>query len=147
MREIKFRAWHKKYKRMLHNFLISNDGEVFIVRDPIMPSGDDFGMSDMIPVMEDVELMQYTGLKDKHGKAIYEGDIITASTLPRPAKVEYFNDRASFGWVIHSGKGGGCFGEFSDEMEYTYKQDPVGVFSHIEIIGNIYQTPELLSSE
>jgi len=65
MREIKFRAWDKRDKIWCdweHNIMLGLDGEVF--RN---------GIEDKAP---EVELMQFTGLQDKNGKDIYEGDII-----------------------------------------------------------------------
>jgi uncharacterized phage protein (TIGR01671 family) len=87
-------------------------------------------------------LMQFTGVKDRNGKDIYEGDILF---------VEYDNDSVSFmGNVIW-----GCYddGEYVSNVEcWVCKDDPIsdngglwGSPKHTyEIIGNIYENPELL---
>ena len=70
-REIKFRAWHKNLKKM---FKI---GQITLEKGTwnFEPNDRDFiGMS--IPYQPSFVLMQYTGLHDKNGKEIYEGDII-----------------------------------------------------------------------
>ena len=70
-REIKFRAWHKDLKKM---FKI---GQITLEKGTwnFEPNDRDFvGMS--IPYQPSFVLMQYTGLHDKNGKEIYEGDII-----------------------------------------------------------------------
>lgn len=113
MREIKFRAWNK-------------DGRYWLT-DPTSPWG---GINSAIHHIQDnYELMQYTGLKDKNGKEIYEGDIVKiGNDLIEEVK-----------WV---GVG--------DWMED--KQPMVGFVSHgtiykgkpIEVIGNIYENKDLL---
>ena len=73
------------------------------------------------------EINQYTGLHDKNGKEIYEGDILKApySDCSTQHKV-YFED--------------GCFKlQFKDLDEWSEKE--------IEIIGNIYENQELLEGE
>ena len=62
MREIKFRAWDRVLKRMLIPKFIGN--------------GNNFCSDDLMAVTGVIDLMQYTGLKDKNGVEIYEGDII-----------------------------------------------------------------------
>lgn len=80
----------------------------------------------------DVKLMQYTGLKDKNGKEIYEGDVVNYSH-PRT------NEIIRTVTFKH-----GAFG-----IEGIYEKTHI-IFgnildSHIEVIGNIYENPELLT--
>lgn len=70
-REIKFRAWHKNLKKMFKIGQITFEKGTWNFE----PNDRDFiGMS--IPYQPSFVLMQYTGLHDKNGKEIYEGDII-----------------------------------------------------------------------
>ena len=70
MREIKFRAWSNEYKSIYQNFAINALGTK-------IASNDDWGARscDWCKITDNDVLMQYTGLKDKNGKEIYEGDI------------------------------------------------------------------------
>lgn len=71
------------------------------------------------------KIMQYTGLKDKNGKDIFEGDVLSKDPF---LKVVYEN-------------GGFCFANDLASGSDRISQDRVG---RLEIIGNIYESPELL---
>ncbi|MEJ9333170.1 YopX family protein, partial [Bacillus licheniformis] len=83
MREIKFRAWNAPLKKMEYNSLnaIGFDGRVY------------YGNADITGFFENI--MQYTGLKDKNGREIWEGDI-RKDGWGRKFKVVYDNDLAAF---------------------------------------------------
>lgn len=119
MREIKFRAWDKKSKQFSH---ITARGGAFLYNNLIL-GGD----------IKEMELMQFTGLKDKNGKEIYEGDVVEW----KPTVL----DRKMRGKVIWHEQSGAWF-----------VLDDLGVYNHLglllniktEIIGNIYENPELI---
>jgi hypothetical protein len=116
MREIKFRAWDKKDERMVKD-AINCAGS-------IKPNGPlrKFDFAEMVD-SKSFELMQYTGLKDKNGKEIYEGDIIKDE---RGAIVE-------IAWT-----GNGFMGKYPHDWMIPNDR---------EIIGNIYQDKDLLDKE
>ena len=121
MREIKFRAWHKEEKIM---------GEVLgidILHKEIFFSNEDadcYGHTDF----KDIELMQYTGLKDKNGKEIYEGDIVIHYS--KMHKIIFNAEEARF--VLRDD-------EFELEIPFTNNNN-----KRMEIVGNIYENPELI---
>lgn len=121
MRKIKFRAWHKKQSKMIydvqktemvHHAMSSWSGE---------PSGLDHYFDE-----EWYELMQYTGLKDKNGVEIYEGDIVRSGFST--AVVEWDDDiDQDFYW------GNACGFRFNFDPE---TMNPDGDY---EVIGNIFE--------
>jgi uncharacterized phage protein (TIGR01671 family) len=124
MREIKFRAWDKKLKEWMDiefYHLVSFNGDVYF-----------YSMGKLTKYPE-AELMQYTGLKDKNGKEIYEGDIIEEITKngegDKIRSVVTFYD--------------GIFGDDTHD-EWTVKEliDDFGAY----VIGNIYENPDLIKT-
>jgi len=83
---------------------------------------------------EDVELLQCTGLKDKNGKLIYEGDIVKTITQPNIIEnvgiVKWDNKSAQFLRTSNL--------ESEDLVSFWWNDT-------VEVIGNIYENPELLS--
>jgi uncharacterized phage protein (TIGR01671 family) len=83
-------------------------------------------------------LMQYTGLKDKNGKEIYEGDIIwypAEAWMNQDGRAMVYWNKDSLGWYAEDTKqSGDCS---NDELVAFISPD-------IEVIGNIYENPELL---
>ena len=126
MREIKFRAWHKEKKIM---------GEVLgidILHKEIFFSNEDVNCYEYTD-FKNVELMRYTGLKDKNEKEIYEGDILSDGNNEKLYKVIFEN--------------GSFRAEFEGDFE-EYSFDLIDVVAQgCEVVGNIYENPELLGEQ
>ena len=142
MREIKFRIWDDLYKYMNYKVIVGIYGEWEKVKDDenytacamwIEPKNVDYKCephwSHFEPYHKDIKLMQYTGLKDKNGKEIYEGDIV---------RVTYREE--NIGKVIYEHNG------FTiDVMNMNRDYGRVSfVNNFIEVIGNIYENKNLL---
>lgn len=127
MREIKFRAWDKKQKlmRIVYSLIDIHHVSFRVEVDKHTLEELDYN---------DVEIMQYTWLKDKNGKEIYEGDIIKA---PKAM------------WVV-------VWKESGLEIEWKvngYKNHSINLLlvkwscdRTLEVIWNIYENPEFLNS-
>lgn len=109
MREIKFRAWDKQHKGM-------------VTWEQALRN---FKMDEFFTPMDDFALMQNTGLKDKNGVEIYEGDIIDYKDL-----TVFDGDRTE---QVHFENGRFMFGTLNCSRPELW-----------EVIGNIYENPELL---
>lgn len=148
MREIKFRAWDEINKIMHYDFQFvktgdeDNDWILFTSnKQPKFPIND---WSTNPYFSQQLKIMQYTGIKDKNGKEIYEGDIISESIYQEPA--EYCGEELYQIKYLKSG-----FAKISiinsKRLWYLCEYfDPHGTFNNlnnIKVIGNIYENPNL----
>lgn len=128
-REIKFRAWNKKDKVMV-DVAAMNFGPSGLWS--LIEDADDAELQ----LEDNYELMQYTGLKDKNGWEIYEGDIV------RTGEDNIGDPDPTIGQVIMR--------EGSWLIENEKKQEEIGLFSEItsrEVIGNIFEDNQLLEGK
>jgi len=143
MREIEFRAWTKKYKKMV----CPKD-----VRENLIPiEKTEVGFR----LKTHFILMQFTGLLDKNGKKIFEGDIILiesewkdviiAETGEGPTEVS--------NQIIPVVFQNGCFGvnlehdDWFDKRFYSFREiEETSGQNEFEILGNTFENPELLTS-
>lgn len=128
-RQIIFRGYNRKNNKWLYGYYIVNRGQHFIcpegVQNPLA-SWEDF-------VVEEESVGEYTGVKDKENRKIYEGDIIGGSNgsingreWPFKRVIKWKEDRQGFNtpsWVY---------------MDRTH---------YYNVIGNVYQNKELLEDE
>ena len=129
MRDIKFRIWDTENNEMLKVQELDFEPTFYGGRIAIRPDqyNDYFDTEDMI-------LMQYTGLKDKNGKEIYEGDIVRVEKIDF-AYIYYDEDRMA--WGIKP------INEFYFDSPLLSENADL----ELEVIGNIYENPELLKEE
>lgn len=122
----KFRAWDKRYKEIyLVDEVNWDDGEFDYIGDAIT----------FYRGAEEVELMQSTGLFDKNGKEVFEKDILDYNG--RKVIVKWHGSYASFIY------------EFVDELQKrkTEWQPLYLSYYKFEVIGNVYENPELLEEK
>lgn len=132
MREIKFRAWHKAHEIMCKVISLYQFDRGKVIQLQL------YGFNNLIPVAA-VELMQFTGLLDKNGREIYEGDIVSASWYSYIEPLDY-----AYGIVTYF-EGYGAYLIANQDCS-EHKEITSGGCYHfeIEVIGNIYENPELL---
>ena len=119
MRELKFRAWSKSEKKMIYN--IQNEFEERI----------ELGMDCFSDYLknDDFIVEQYTGIKDKNGKEIYEGDIVSKHNSDTKGVVKQVKDGQ---WAIY-------WDNVPDGYYVLFKYS-----DWCEVVGNIHENNELL---
>lgn len=143
MREIKFRGKNLNTKEWVYGDLLQwNDGETAIgVHGQFIDDGYHFNENyDKTPYVDETTVGQYTGLKDKNGKEIYEGDIINVNGK-YPKLIRYIDEWASY-----------CLANLTDldcdlKTRYWHQVSPCWWTDYkreIKVIGNVYDNPELL---
>jgi len=136
-RVIKFRAWDKRKKQWVSvGFHIFGETTLFRLNESYCLENRENGEGSL-ERMNDIEVTQFTGLTDKNGKDIYEGDILKLideyrGKGERPVYVIWENLQ----WMMQG------------TMHYSHK-DFIGNYciDKMEVIGNLYENEKLLSHE
>jgi len=133
MRPIKFRAWDKEKEAMIYileeiHFGHLGEGKTIStwIKTPT-------GYSRQLVFGENAELMQFTGLHDKNGRDVFEGDVLKIDGGGEIIPVVVSYKDASFGITWPEGN-------FA-ELKYYFDMP----FCDVEVHGNIYENPELLA--
>ena len=130
MREIKFRAWFDGHMCEVAKLDFWGDPDQATCDMARMSLTEYGNVEEIFEVyLNEVELMQYTGLKDKNGKEIYEGDITQDVDTGKTFEIMY-----------------------QGHMFMRYERKPMYMFytldgDCLEVIGNIYENPELMEKE
>ena len=125
----KFKFWDKTIKKMRYGDIqLAFNGQPFVLEDSSK------GLT--VVDIDDIEILQCTGLKDKDGKLIYEGDIIYKKGTKN------YKGEKMYSKVVWSQ----MYAEFNISDDNGIHQMPNNS-NNIEIIGNIYENPELLEAK
>jgi len=133
MREAKLKAWVKE-RKIMADVLIINYKESTVQLPIETDVTDDYWWDETVWSFEEIELLQYTGLTDKNGKEIYEGDVI--SVINDTLQAEVIDEAPSFKL------------KWRDDfhVKRNTENKTIAWNAHIiyEVIGNIYEHPHLL---
>ena len=122
MREIKFKVWDRKHNRMSQSFSLGRDSNI-VFNDRCICGVEITG--------NDFVYLQFTGLKDRNGKEIYEGDICKYLNIYTKNEI----------WVV----------AFED-AKFVLKKSPMRFdlgdvdIQCVEVLGNTYENPELCNA-
>ena len=123
----KFRFWHTPSKKMLDCYGFN---EHYTFADTLDGIGTEYNPCKT----SDCVLMQCTGLRGKNGKLIYEGDIVKFSSRHGIFEIKWSDEHSAFGYE-------------DDETDFSELGRLYQEAAYVEIIGNIYENPELLQGD
>lgn len=126
-REIKFRAWDKKNKIMIPD--VPNKSPILEFVNAGTKNQDSIIVG--YEINPDLILMQYTGLKDKNGKKIWEGDIVKS--------------KQNLLYIINYEYDSFCAGYVENNIIWLNRAINYFPKFNFKVIGNIYENPELLN--
>lgn len=141
MREIKYRGWDTIQKKMYsgkdlwgENILLSLDGKGFVQ----LISSANYKYGDWV-FRESIIPLKFTGLKDKYGKEIYEGDVVKSFINDEFSEIKF--GEWNYGDGLEECSWG--IGFYWDDDMSPFGIDINCTRKKYEIIGNIYENPEL----
>ena len=132
---IKFRAWDKRFSEFVEDFFVSEDGKIY---KKTKDTG--YGIAISRETSDKIILMQSTGLFDRNGQEIFEGDIITNGK-----DVMCMKRHNTLGFYVEQ-KGKVEFIADSAVLE-EFEEDAKEIADSLEIIGNIYENKDILEAE
>lgn len=132
-RDFTFRAWDKEKKEWCYGYEILGG---FNLKGEVILMGE-FGRYPLEYLLENIIVMQSTGLKDKNAKDIFEGDIILSGSTGHRLVVGFNKESAAFGACKND--------SFQIEDMYWFYNDIIIEQDQWEIIGNKFENPELLT--
>lgn len=132
MRELKFRAWNRQDNEYItgNRIRVDGDGLLYIDRITVKTAFVHHTRKNPWFIVE-----QYTGLKDKNGTEIYEGDIIRAPEYI--GRIFYDEEYAYF--KLKTSRSDHCFIALMQQLEIE--------MDDLEVVGNIHENPELLEEK
>ena len=131
MNRLKFRAWDKVNKKWLLGYDYPNLGGFSLVGETVI-MGEFSSLFRPLSRINEIEITQFIGLKDKKGKEIYEGDILKLDSWEGTQQVRFIEGAFCLAFKD---------GEFAGDIHYIHH---AGI-EQATVIGNIFENSELLS--